>query len=732
MTRTRLGITFVCFAAVLAAVPAKAATITVNTTPDELNADGDCSLREAVRAANTNAAVDQCTAGSDTETDTIVVPAGTYTLTINDGSNDTGLGGDLDLFNNLADEDLVIDGAGVGVTIIQSCEVDQKTAPCPAGQGVTERVFNNLADAHTTIRDVTIRNGRDAFGNGGGVWNRSGVLTIQNCELTDNFEPSGDAGGAIYSSAGSGKSATLNVIDSTLSRNGAGRGAAIEIEFIDANLGSQLVMTGSTVSDNVSSGSAGGISNFGGVAVITNSTISGNSSKGGGGVISLSRSATTRASLAIRSSTITNNTVVPSSGQGGGVFVPSGDLTLRNSIVAGNFDVHTTNVPSQMPDCSFPNNGTVTFVSEGYNLVGNNAGCAITGVTGDQIGTAVAPIDPSLGPLADNGGPTLTHLPALGSPAIDSANPAVPGSGGFACPTTDQRGESRPHGAACDIGAVEAATEGTPLTLLRITPTHGGTAGSVVTSVNGGGILDGATVHLSRAGEPDIVGTQVVVPKSTTIAAQFDLRGAVPGLWDVVVTNPDATSASLPDAFAIEAGGRADLWVELTVPRRFVYGRTSTVVLSFGNRGTVDAYDVPLWLSFSNELIFHVPFPVTPPPAQPGQIATDWTQVAIDVPVPKPKGRDTFPFLLPIVPAGSSRSLRFRLEAPLTVPPARVPLVLDYDIGDPTSIPSCGIRRSSSSWKGRSSSRPISTRPHSRPTPRSRIRADAARPRRRG
>ena len=57
-------------------------TITVTTTDDELNGDGDCSLREAIQAANTDSAVDSCPAGSDA--DTVVLPAGTYTLTSGD------------------------------------------------------------------------------------------------------------------------------------------------------------------------------------------------------------------------------------------------------------------------------------------------------------------------------------------------------------------------------------------------------------------------------------------------------------------------------------------------------------------------------------------------------------------------------------------------------------------------------------------------------------------------
>ena len=53
-----------------------------------------------------------------------------------------------------------------------------------------------------------------------------------------------------------------------------------------------------------------------------------------------------------------------------------------------------------------------------------------------------------IGPLVDNGGPTLTHALQAGSPAIDAADDAV-------CPATDQRGVDRPQGAACDVGAYE-------------------------------------------------------------------------------------------------------------------------------------------------------------------------------------------------------------------------------------------------------------------------------------
>ena len=70
----------------------------------------------------------------------------------------------------------------------------------------------------------------------------------------------------------------------------------------------------------------------------------------------------------------------------------------------------------------------------------------VPGAAFDQISDQNA-VDPRLGPLGDNGGPTLTHLPRLGSPALDQ--------GSLACPPADQRGVARPQGAACDLGAVE-------------------------------------------------------------------------------------------------------------------------------------------------------------------------------------------------------------------------------------------------------------------------------------
>jgi cysteine-rich repeat protein len=108
---------------------------------------------------------------------------------------------------------------------------------------------------------------------------------------------------------------------------------------------------------------------------------------------------------------------------------PGGSVTARNSIIRTN---------------------NAALISQGYNLIQVTNSNIVGDTTGNQIG-----VDPLLGPLADNGGPTPTRHPLFGSPAVDAANPALPGSGGAACEATDQRGVARPVGPRCDIGAVE-------------------------------------------------------------------------------------------------------------------------------------------------------------------------------------------------------------------------------------------------------------------------------------
>lgn len=341
----------------------------MNTTDDELNTDGDCSLREAILSADTNTRLDACNAGSGN--DTIIVPSGTYTPTIDGTGEDNTLTGDLDINRNSG---LTIQGAGVSSTIIDGGGID--------------RIFDlpNI-DSTAIIKNLTIRHGSIPEGmKGGGILNQ-GILTLDNVLVDDNIVHGGtsaNTGGGVCNGCGKGQG-QLILIDSTISNNQADRGGAI----FSNN------MTNSTVSNNNASGNSTNIRQETEAMTITNSTISNN----------------------IDQSKINIRTF-------------DGSVTLVNTIVY-----------SSQANYNCYSSGTGTITSLGHNLDNGNS-CGFT-YEGDLSNT-----DPLLGPLADNGGDTLTHALLSGSPAIDA------GSNAF-CPPTDQWGIPRPFGSGCDIGAYE-------------------------------------------------------------------------------------------------------------------------------------------------------------------------------------------------------------------------------------------------------------------------------------
>ena len=131
--------------------------------------------------------------------------------------------------------------------------------------------------------------------------------------------------------------------------------------------------------------------------------------------------------------------------QGGGIYVASGytgTVSLHNTLVAGNLIMLSGD--GAAADC-FGDTGDI--VSAGHNLIGIADGCHWVATPGDQVGSVTAPINPLLAPLADNGGPTLTHALLFNSPAINTGD-------NDGCPPVDQRGYFRGDG-RCDIGAYE-------------------------------------------------------------------------------------------------------------------------------------------------------------------------------------------------------------------------------------------------------------------------------------
>lgn len=323
--RMTLSLLMSLFLSILAfamlAGPALATNIGVTTTQDEDNSDGDCSLREAIIAANTNAARDACPSGSGT--DTIGLSAGTYELSIpqvappNIPPNETTVG-DLDITGVT-----IVSGAGADATIIQ-------------GQpGFNDRIFDNTGT--TTISGLTITGGdlttEPFFGTGGGARNNTGTLTLNGVAVVGNKAEV--RGGGVESREG-----TLNVTDST-------------------------------VSGNQTSGDGGAIYLGSGTANIINSTISGNRAEvggvGGGTGGGISVSGTT--AVSVESSTIASNSSI---NPGGGIFATqSSTVGLENSIVSDN---STT-------DCE--TNFSASINSRGHNL-GGDGSCGLTQATDEQ------------------------------------------------------------------------------------------------------------------------------------------------------------------------------------------------------------------------------------------------------------------------------------------------------------------------------------------------------------
>lgn len=266
------------------------------------------------------------------------------------------------------------------------------------------------AAATVTFTGLTISNGSN-FGSGGGIYIPAGTVNVIGCTISGNQAMGGGTAAGIYSAG------MLNVTNSTISGNlnTTGNGGGI------TNAGGTTNVTNSTISGNSGNANGGGIYNFGGGTVnVTNSTIVGNTA------------------------------IVNGNGRGGGIQNSGGTVTVKNSIIAMNSSTDTG------PDV----NGT--FVSAGFNLIGKTDGSTGFTAATDQTGTIASPLDPVLAPLANNGGPTTTHAPIAGSPAVDKGSEATPPL------TTDQRGSPRPYdnpsvpnapgGNGSDIGAFERQT----------------------------------------------------------------------------------------------------------------------------------------------------------------------------------------------------------------------------------------------------------------------------------
>ena len=296
-------------------------------------------------------------ANTMTDPVTIELPAGTYPLTKAGSGEDGGLTGDLDITG-----DITIVGPGADETVIDA----------GGSTGLNDRIFDVLPGASLNLSGVTMSGGY-VNAHGGAIEVEGGTLQIVDSSIVNN---TGVNGGAIRGRA----NGTVNIIRSTIANNTATSwGGGINI--VDATLN------------------------------IDSSTISGNSATGGeGGGMWLSSGAAT-----ISHSTISHNDV-PTGRRGAGISFRYADLEIDHTIIANNQAIGDPPT-ADYTDLARNAIGTGVLTTFDYNLLGvSTIGTSLPSTAEGNL----FDVDPQLGPLQDNGGPTLTHALSLGSPAIDA------------------------------------------------------------------------------------------------------------------------------------------------------------------------------------------------------------------------------------------------------------------------------------------------------------------------
>ena len=296
---------------------------------------------------------------------------------------------------SLAGQTITLNGQRLRVTDGLTIDASDLTGGLTVNANFQSGVLHASGGDDLTLRGLNITGGSSLDVGAGVRFESTGTLTIERSTVRGNV--SAQSGGGI------------------LVRDG------------------ELSLRDSTVHANRSNQRGGGIAVIGGGATITGSTISGNRTDAdwGGGLYANTGTVT------IESSTITQNQSIIN----GGGLVTFGPTTFSNTIVAGNV------ASGPAPDFA----GTGSNFAGDFNLLGT--GDRVSG-TANRLGFTFATA--MLGSLADNGGPTRTHIPLPGSPLIDAGNSSLP---------TDQRGRTRPivfvgvpnapGGDGSDIGAVE-------------------------------------------------------------------------------------------------------------------------------------------------------------------------------------------------------------------------------------------------------------------------------------
>jgi hypothetical protein len=395
--------------------------------------------------------------------------------------------------------------------------------------------FSAIVTAQLTMTNCSIsgNNGFGVIGMGGG--------TISNCTIVDNNSHNSDS---TLITGGNVTITNCTISDNTNSAYGA----------IDN--GGTLTISNSTISGNEGY-LVGGILNNGGTLTISNSTISGNEGYSVGGILN-------NGTLIVSNSTISGNVVYGSGAQSfGGIasYAPSSDnvsVTLLSCTLADNTGTQLYSGLGlvQVGNCIFSGDGTApnlsvspgfNFISLGHNL-SSDSGSGLLNGPGDLIN-----MNPLLGSLQYNGGPTETMALLPGSPAVDAGDPSQLG-------TPDQRGVVRSGGVI--IGAYQASATGFSLSYLGMVTT-GVPFDVTVTAFDPFGqraVGYRGTIQFSTSD----TGSGVVLP------AAYTFTGSDAGLHTfpagVVLVTPGQQTLSVTDTADSTIAGSAAIYVSPSPP----------------------------------------------------------------------------------------------------------------------------------------------------------------------
>jgi predicted outer membrane repeat protein len=442
---------------------------------------------------------------------------------------------------------------------------------------------------YATLTNVTFNN-NSAIGYGGGIQNYGGgALTLVNVVFKGN---SAANGGGMQNDQ---SSATLS--DVSFSGNSASlQGGGIY------NYTSNPTLKSVTFNSNLASNNGGGMYNENSSPTLTNATFSGNSATNGGGMENYNTSSATLKNVTFKSNSASN---------GGGMYNYSSSPTLTNATFSGNTasldGAGMDNENSSSPyifDSIFWNDGSAEIWNSSPGLTIADSIVAGGCPAGSSTCSNILNANPALGPLQNNGGFTKTMALGAGSPAIDAGKNAT-------CTSKDQRGVTRPQGAACDIGAYEvkvmsftsvATYDGWALESAKAS-NIGGSLNSTATTVRVGddssnrryrGFLSFNTAPLPDGAA--VVIAEVRIKKQSIVGSPFNTQGAL--LTDLVkpyfgssltLVNSDWQAAATVSSVGYFIPDGSSYWAPLYSSGRSNINKTGTT--QFRLRFSSDIYN---------------------------------------------------------------------------------------------------------------------------------------------